>query len=55
MGEKQGWGNRPGSDVGCSSMFVILAHGLEVKLNLYIICPPQNLGEATPHSFDYIL
>lgn len=50
MGEKQGWGNRMEAGVGCSSKFVILVQGLEVKFNLFIICPPQNLGEATPHS-----
>lgn len=46
-----GWeGSRLGSNVGYFSTFVILAHELEVKLNLFIICLPQNLGEATPHS-----
>lgn len=50
-------GSRLGSDVGCSSTFVILAHGLEVNLNLFIICSPQNLGKALPipSAFGYIL
>ena len=42
-----GAGSRLGADGGCSSTFVILAGRLEVKLNLFIICPPQNVGEAT--------
>lgn len=49
-GREAGAGSRLGSDVGCSSTTVTVAHELEVKLNLFIICPPQNLGEATPHS-----
>lgn len=51
-----GWeGTRPGSDVGCSSPFVISAHGLEVKLNLLYNLSPSKSGVSTLHSICFWL
>lgn len=47
VGDNRGH-SRPSSDAGCPSTFVILAYGLEVKINLFIIYLPQDLKETTP-------
>lgn len=51
-----GWkGTRPGSDVGCSSPFVISAHGLEVKLNLLYNLSTSKSEVSTLHSICFWL
>lgn len=50
----EGCGRRPGSDAGCSA-FVILAHGLEVKLNLLYNLSTSKSGEVSPFHLHLII